>query len=393
MRNNVPVWETGSWQGLPALGGDATADLVVIGLGGSGLAAVQEARTRGLSVIGIDAGMVAGGAAGRNGGFLLAGTAHFYHDACATSGHARALALYRATMSELERIADETPAHVRMTGSLRIAWSDDEVEDCRAQLDAMRRDSLPVEWYEGPEGTGLLIPTDGVYQPLERCRALARRALDAGAALHENTRAIAISGSNVTTTHGRISCGAVIVAVDGCLHNIFPELYPRVRTARLQMLSTGPETSVHFSRPVYARYGYEYWQQLPDCRVALGGFRDHFVNDEWTTDATPSEDIQRLLEQHLRDIGVTAAIEKRWAASVGYTEDLLPVFEQVRPRVWAIGAYCGTGNVIGAMCGRAAVGCATGEPQEIADLLRPPARNAAVSASQDVSASQGESAR
>jgi glycine/D-amino acid oxidase-like deaminating enzyme len=49
----------------------------VIGLGGSGLAAVLEARSLGLSVIGIDAGMVAGGAAGRNGGFLLEGTASF----------------------------------------------------------------------------------------------------------------------------------------------------------------------------------------------------------------------------------------------------------------------------------------------------------------------------
>jgi glycine/D-amino acid oxidase-like deaminating enzyme len=372
MRDNVPVWETGNWKGLASLDGDANADLVVVGLGGSGLAAVLEARSRGLSVIGIDAGMVAGGAAGRNGGFLLAGTAHFYHDAVATSGRARALALYRATLAELARIEAETPEDVRITGSLRIAWSDDEIEDCRAQLDAMERDALPAEWYSGPEGEGLLIPTDGVYQPLERCRTLATRAIEAGAVLYENTRASAISGGHVRTPLGCITCSAVIVAVDGGLHGIFPELYPRVRTARLQMLATAPAPEVQFTRPVYARYGYEYWQQLPDRRIALGGFRDKYVNAEWTTDATPSADIQSLLEQHLRDIGVTAPIERRWAASVGYTEDLLPVFEEVRPRVWAIGAYCGTGNVIGAMCGRAAAGCATGERQEIADLLRPP---------------------
>jgi glycine/D-amino acid oxidase-like deaminating enzyme len=333
---------------------------------------VLEARSRGLSVIGIDAGAVAGGAAGRNGGFHLAGTAHFYHDACATSGRARSLALYRATLAELDRIAAETPEHVRITGSLRIAWSDDEIDDCRAQLAAMERDGLPVEWYEGQEGVGLLIPSDGVYQPLERCRTLARRAVANGAQLFENTRAIAISGSNVSTPLGRIATSAVIVAVDGCLHTIFPELYPRVRTARLQMVATAPAPEVHFTRPVYARYGYEYWQQLPDGRVALGGFRDKFMKAEWTTDATPSADIQALLEQHLRDIGVTAEIEHRWAASVGYTEDLMPVFEELRPRVWAIGAYCGTGNVIGAMCGRAAAGCVSGEPQELASLLRSP---------------------
>ena len=46
--------------------------------------------------------------------------------------------------------------------------------------------------------------------------------------------------------------------------------------------------------------------------------------------------------------------------------------EQVRPDVWAIGAYSGTGNVIGAACGRAAIRCATGGRAEIADLLAPP---------------------
>lgn len=372
-RYNTPVWDDGEWQPLPALETDITTDIVVVGLGGSGLAAVLEARALGLDVTGIDAGTVAGGAAGRNGGFLLAGTAHFYHDACATSGRARALALYRETMKELQRITAETPEHVRITGSLRIAWSDDELDDCRAQLHAMQADGLPAEWYNGAEGKGILIPTDGVYQPLDRCRTLARRALAGGARLFENTRALEISGNNVRTSHGTIRCNAVVVAVDGGLSTIFPELRTRVRTARLQMIATAPAPEVHYPRPVYARYGYEYWQQLTDGRIAFGGFRDRRLDDEWTDDATPSIEIQTLLETHLRDVlGVRAAIEHRWAASVGYTTDLLPVFEEVRHHVWATGAYSGTGNVIGAMCGRAAVRCATGEEQRVAHLLHSP---------------------
>ena len=41
---------------------------------------------------------------------------------------------------------EETPEHIRIAGSLRIAWSDDEIEDCRAQLDAMQQDDLPATW-------------------------------------------------------------------------------------------------------------------------------------------------------------------------------------------------------------------------------------------------------
>ena len=77
-----PVWgDPAAWENPTALEGDARADICVVGLGGSGLAAVGAALDAGASVVGIDAGPVAGGAAGRNGGFLLAGCALFHHAA------------------------------------------------------------------------------------------------------------------------------------------------------------------------------------------------------------------------------------------------------------------------------------------------------------------------
>ena len=47
-----------------------------------------------------------------------------------------------------------------------------------------------------------------------------------------------------------------------------------------------------------------------------------------------------------------AAITHRWAASVSYTPDDLPIVRDVRGGVWAIGGYSGTGNVIGSLLGR-----------------------------------------
>jgi glycine/D-amino acid oxidase-like deaminating enzyme len=78
------AWDAGlDWPGLPPLDGDTTADACVVGLGASGLAAVAELADRGLTVVGVDAGRIAAGAAGRNGGFLLGGGAPFLHDAIA----------------------------------------------------------------------------------------------------------------------------------------------------------------------------------------------------------------------------------------------------------------------------------------------------------------------
>lgn len=327
----------------------------MIGLGGSGLAAVHELLDLGQRVVGIDAGTVAGGAAGRNGGFLLAGPADFHHDAVQTAGRERAVALYRRTVAEIDRMQAETPEAIRRDGSLRVATSAEELEDCRAQLAAMRADDLPAEWYVGPEGEGLRIPTDGVFQPLRRCRALAERAVARGARLFEHSAARTIAGDRVGTERGEVQCGAVIVAVDGRLEQVLPELTGRVRTARLQMLATAPTTEVTTRHAVYSRYGYEYWQQLPDGTITLGGMRDRGGEGEWTDDATPAEPVQSLLEAHLREVlQVRAPITHRWAGVVGYTPDGLPIFEEVRPGVWAIGGYSGTGNVVGAICGRAA---------------------------------------
>ena len=354
MTQNVPAWDDGEWSSLATLDGDVDADVCVIGLGGSGLTCIRELQSAGMRVVGVDAGSVGGGAAGRNGGFLLAGTADFYHDSVTALGRDRAHRIYELTLDQIDRIAAETPDSVHRDGSLRIAASDDERRDCEAQLAAMLSDGLAAEAYAGSEGTGLLFPSDGAFQPLARCRSLARLALADGALLFEGSPAMSFSRGLVETDAGRIHCTHIIACADGRLEQLFPELAGRVRTARLQMLGTEPLNHVRFTRPVYARWGYDYWQQLADGRVVLGGARDSFVDAEWTTSALPTPQVQNELDRILRDeAGVNAVVTHRWAASVGYATTGAPVLEQIRPGIWAVGAYSGTGNVIGALYGRA----------------------------------------
>lgn len=325
----------------------------MVGLGGSGLAAVHRLLDLGQRVVGLDAGVVAGGAAGRNGGFLLAGSADFHHDAVANVGRERAVALYRRTLVEMDRMTAETPTAIRREGSLRLATSEEELADCRRQWQVMRDDGLPAEWYDGIEGIGLRIPTDGVFHPLRRCRMLATRSLARGAALFEHSPATDIAGTEVRTADGMVRCQAVIVAVDGRLELVLPELIGRVRTARLQMLATAPTREIFSPYAVYSRYGYEYWQHLTDGGIALGGMRDRGGEGEWTDIAEPTEPVQSMLEEYLRtELGVHAPITHRWAGVVGYTENGMPIMEEVRPGVWAIGGYSGTGNVVGAIAGR-----------------------------------------
>lgn len=365
-----PVWEDGRWRPLPSLHGEIDADVCVVGLGGSGLSAVRRLQALGADVVGIDSDAVAGGAAGRNGGLLLAGTADFHHETVRRFGRARAIALHARTREEIARILEEAPGCGRRTGSLRIASDDDERHDIEAQRRAMVDDDLPVQPFEGPEGQGLLFPDDATFDPLARCRLLARRALAAGARLYERTPARDLRRGEVVTPEGRVRCHTTIVAVDGGLERVLPELEGRVRTARLQMLATAPTDERILPRPLYLRYGYEYVQRTAAGRIALGGFRDQGGEAEWTFDARPTADVQARCERFLRErLGVTAPITHRWAASVGFTERRLPIVEEVREGVWALGGFDGTGNVIGAILGRAVAERVAGRPAPDLDLF------------------------
>jgi gamma-glutamylputrescine oxidase len=352
----VPVWEDGGWTPLPALAGPVRAEACVVGLGGTGLTLVHALLARGVSVVGIDAADVGAGAAGRNGGFLLAGAYDFHHDAVARHGPALARSLYEATLEELPQLAAAAPGTVRWVGSRRVAASEAEVRDCEAQLRAMERDGLPVAWDDGPHGPGLFFPRDGAFNPLARCRLLAAGALAGGAMLHARTPAVQVAPGRVITPAGEVRCRHLFVAVDGGLERVLPELAGRVRTARLQMLATAPAPEVAIPTPMYYRDGFEYWQQLPGGAVALGGFRDQGGEAEWGMDPSPTVAIQDRLEALLRGrLGVRAPITHRWGALAAFTPTGLPLVTQVREGIWALGGYSGTGNVLGALCAKAVV--------------------------------------
>ncbi|HZB75629.1 MAG TPA: FAD-dependent oxidoreductase [Solirubrobacteraceae bacterium] len=369
----TPVWgDPGDAERPGPLREAVAADVCVVGLGGSGLAAVGAALEAGASVIGLDAGPIAGGAAGRNGGFLLAGAARFHHDAVAAWGEERAVGIYQESLRELDRLEAELgDPIVRRVGSLRIPASPEEEQDCADQLAMLRRHGLPAEPADGPTGRGVFIPGDGSVQPLERCRLLARRAVAAGARLYCDSPAVAVAGTNVRTAEGEVTCRAVVACVDGGIEALFGELAGRARTARLQMLATAPVEPGRIPCPVYDNWGYDYWQQLPDGRIALGGGRSVHAGAEWEGPAEPGDEVQAYLDALLRErLGVDAPVTHRWAGRIAYTDDRLPVFTELRPGVMVAGAHSGHGNVLGSAAGRAAMAVALGRPAgRLAELL------------------------
>ena len=145
------------------------------------------------------------------------------------------------------------------------------------------------------------------------------------------------------------------------------------------MLATEPLSELRYEQPHYARGGYDYWQQLPDGRLVVGGERDASFETE-TTDVEETTDIIQSRLDALADrlVGSRPQVVKRWAGIWGTTPDLQPLVGRVpgRDAVWIAGGYSGHGNALGLACGELVARAILGEsppPPELAlfDPARP----------------------
>lgn len=336
-----PVWGRVPFVGAGPVDG-VECDVVVVGLGGSGLAAVRRALGHGLSVAGVDRGSVSGAASGANGGFLLSGVADFYPQACRLWG----ADLMRRVYAQTVRVAGELyrlfPAECRNVGSVRVG---DDPGDMAEHCEALRRDGFPAEPFVGREGVGVLLPSDGVFHPV---RLSARQALDvhrSGAKLFTGCTVDRVEGRSVFTDRGVLHARrGVVVAVDGDVSRWASR--PGVDSAHLFMVSTVPLGARVTDRAVYGRNGLDYYQQLPSGRVLIGGGRD-VAEECGLGPAAESTLINGYLDGLVDRWAGSAAVDFRWSAPVGFTSDRRPVVEEISDGVWVLGGYNGTGNLVG----------------------------------------------
>ncbi len=344
----------------------------VVGGGVGGLSCARRLAQLGIDTVLLEAGAVAGGASGRNGGFLIAGVGPFYNDIRERLGRERASAIYERTLGaqrDIYELAEQLEAgdSLRKVGLLRLAVSDEEAAHVRDHARALQEDGFPGEVVEREElapalqRTGLvgcLTDHDGALHPARWYRMLAGAAEEAGARIFEGSAVhapVPAPGEGpLVTDRGSVRARHVVVAADGALPALVPEYAGRVRARRLHMVATGPLPHM-LDQLVYARWGYEYLQQRPDGRILAGGFSDVDADNSYTDSDAGEPLIWDRVEAYLRDdLGANGGVSHRWAGVVGYSDDSLPYVGEVpgRPGLYVSGGYSGTGNVPGFMCGR-----------------------------------------
>lgn len=352
---------------------DGRADVAIVGAGVTGCSAALSLAEAGLRVRVHDARGIAEGASGRNGGFALGGGAARYDIARETYGTERAAAYWRWTEEALDQMAEVAGDALTRPGSYRLAGDEEEREEIKLEYAALREDGFDVEWLDDVPGGGagrfhgaISRPHDGSVQPARFVRGLAARATAAGAEFREHDQVEDVEA---------LDADRVLVATDGYGHGLVPELADLIWPTRGQVVASEPLDHVLYDRPHYARQGFDYWQQLPDGRILLGGFRDVSILDELTDVEETTPTIQASLESFLHELaGGPVAVTHRWAGIFGLTQDLLPLVGAVPGRaehVWVAGGYSGHGNVLGFACGALVADAILGRASPQLELLDP----------------------
>lgn len=362
----------------------------MVGLGAPGLLACGLLAEAGAKVVGVDAGPIGRGAAGANGGFLLAGGARFLHDAINTWGRARAHSLWHASVEELAAESmefDPYEMRLRRCGSMRVAGHPAgdpdalEISDLESHAAALVEMGVDARLRPVDSTLGLFVPSDGWVDPARRVNAFAARAVTAGARLLEGESVSTVAAGSVQTVSRHLYCQFVLVTVDGHLDELLPGV--PVSSWRLEMARYRESSAAMFAIPTYMRWGFDYGFDLDGIEVdaggqgsgfVLGGFRDRFLSEAssaaFTGPAGPSAQVQESLDVLASSaVGRAVRAEKRWAAAVSYTEDLWPFVGEVLPGVWAIGGLSGHGNLIGPLAARAVSSHFLGEGSEVLGWL------------------------
>ncbi|HEY0603538.1 MAG TPA: FAD-binding oxidoreductase [Herpetosiphonaceae bacterium] len=316
-------------------------DTVIIGAGliGSYLALRLSEEQRDTLVL--DARHVAGGASGRNGGLLLTGVAHSYANACALYGRETTRELWSLTVRNREAMigwATKFGTPVRRCGSYILACDTRQAEELAASVALMREDGFKAEWHASDPlkrnfVAGMYIPDDGAIQPAALTNGLIKAS---GAQIREASEVYALESQDdgvlVRSRGGDVLAQRVFLATNAWTPLLVAEFADAIVPGRGQVIATAPAPEI-LKEACYCDDGFEYFQQLPDGRFVLGGYRNLAFEEERTyadhTTPTIQSALERFLAEHFPEL-VEVPIERRWSGTMAFTPDGLPLVGRLR---------------------------------------------------------------
>lgn len=354
---------------FPALAGAHRADVCIVGAGYTGLSAALHLANRGYKVVVLEAHRVGFGASGRNGGQVGPGQ-RIEQDAIARRhGEGVARALWQIGLEARDLVRDLIGKHAIEcgwnAGVLHAEWRARDLPHARAAAEKLARDygyaDLEVldrvgvqevvrsDAYQG----GVLDHGAGHLHPLRYALGLARAAQAAGVQIHERTLVTRVSEgapARIKTEAGHVLADHVILAANGYLGGLAPEVAARVMPINNFIIATEPlEPGRVLTRNLAvadSKFVINYFRLSEDGRLLFGGGESYGYRFPDII-ATVRKPMLEVFPQ-LRD----ARIDHAWGGTLAITTTRLPCFLRLAPNVLSASGYSGHGVALACMAGR-----------------------------------------
>ncbi|HEV7253735.1 MAG TPA: FAD-binding oxidoreductase [Mesorhizobium sp.] len=356
----------------PKLDGDASADVAVVGGGFTGLSAAAHLAKLGADVVLIEAHRFGDGASGRNGGQLGTGQRGEPGDYEKAFGFERAKALFDLAEEAKAHLLDFARAHgidIDYTpGQLSVAHKKRYVADYREYADIMReRYGYPhLSFMDAAETAGRLGSTryhgglrdsgTGHIHPLKLAVGTARVAAEAGAKLHEQTPATALSSDGgkvrIATPTGTVTADRCLLATDAHVGGLEKQSASHIMPIGSFIAATEPlpeDSSVLLGRESVddSRFVVRYFRRMRTGELLFGGREIYSPGTPGDLQAALRRQIEEIYPT-LRDVPITHA----WGGWVGITVPRRIFVREVMPRVISAGGYSGHGVMLSNFMGK-----------------------------------------
>lgn len=355
----------------PALTHNLDVDVCVIGAGLAGLTVAREVARRGWSAAVLEAGRVAGGASGRNAGFVSPGFAERIDAIVERAGLPRARelwALSEAGVEYIRRAIVDTamPGTEPRDGRLSVRRTDDEAGliehvamlrvDFGADVEAWPADQVR-EVLRSPYYFQAVHDAKAFHiHPLNYALGLAADAEKHGARIFEGTPAIGLDPAGVRkrvqTPHGLVRARHVVLAGSTGIGAVDAELAATLQPISTYVAVTAPLGEKLFDAVRYTgavadtRRAGDYYRIVEDDRLLWGGRITTRASAPRRLKAHLRRDILRVYPQ-LGDV----EIEYAWAGTMAYAVHKMPQIGELAPGYWLASAFGGHGLNTTAMAG------------------------------------------
>lgn len=376
-----------------ALQEELAADVAIVGAGLAGLSAAIELAEKGRKVVVLEAGLVGGGASGRNGGQAIHGLACDQAEIESQLGLIDAKRIWAMSLEALDIIQQRcTEHHIDadwQPGFMSLATSEKkaaELQQWHARMAEVY--DYPMQWISPQEianwiaspcfRAGVHDPRSGHLHPLKYCLGLAAAAQRLGVRICEHSAVTRIdevqAGGQVLTLHtatGQVRAKQVLLAGNVYLPEVAPELAPqlgaRIMPVGTYIVCSEPMDAARCQALIPSRaavcdtnFILDYFRPTADHRLLYGGRVSYSTMSPRSVKDSMHRNLLRSFP-HLTDVGMQFA----WGGFVDISMNRAPDFGRIgtAQNIYYLQGFSGHGLALTGLAGRVAAEAMLGDSE------------------------------